>query len=104
MEEIMEIEECGLTDLEAAVSEKESVELREAICNLKETLKGLHKKLLKEFSRDGVDLQAFYQKNFKDDKLIDNVLPLYAHMHSVAYQRNQNEVTFAQKVTARGEL
>jgi hypothetical protein len=90
MEEKSETEEYGLsvTDLEPAVSEKESVELRETICKLSATLSGLHQKLFSEFSQEGIDLQAFYQKNFKDDKLLDYVLPLYAQMHSIAYQNN----------------
>uniref|UniRef100_A0A914UUQ0 Uncharacterized protein n=1 Tax=Plectus sambesii TaxID=2011161 RepID=A0A914UUQ0_9BILA len=82
----------NVIDLEPKVIDKEKdiEQLIEAISAVGKVLTETRRKLLPKFKQEGVNLNKFYQKNFKEDKLIDSILPLYAQLHKAANERSKN--------------
>uniref|UniRef100_A0A914X5M6 Uncharacterized protein n=1 Tax=Plectus sambesii TaxID=2011161 RepID=A0A914X5M6_9BILA len=85
-------ESINLDQISAEKLGHQPSELETALLQTIKKMNGTFTKLSSEFEKPAINLTAFYEKHFKQEQLIDSILPLYVKMYRVANRPSWAEI------------
>uniref|UniRef100_A0A914VUT4 Uncharacterized protein n=1 Tax=Plectus sambesii TaxID=2011161 RepID=A0A914VUT4_9BILA len=85
-------ESINLDQISAEKLSHQPSELETALLQTIKKMNGTFTKLSSEFQKPATNLTTFYEKHFKQEQLIDSILPLYVKMYRVANRPSWAEV------------